>query len=119
MTGSAAYLGLIGLGAALFPEAVLRHFGYPAEGIGIVLVKLVGGLCLGFAVLDWMTRGNLIGGIYSRPVAVGNFAHFRAAGIVLLQHVPGSTAPLTLSVAGGAFRALRGGLRLRHLREGR
>ncbi len=32
-----------------------------------------------------MARGNLVGGIYSRPVALGNFSHFAVAGVVLVK----------------------------------
>lgn len=39
----------------------------------------------GFAGLNWMARGVLIGGIYSRPVAFSNFIHFSVVGIVLLK----------------------------------
>lgn len=105
MMASALYMGLLGLGAAMLPEVLLGHFGYPAEGLGRVLLKLVGGLYLGFAVLNWMARGNLIGGIYSRPVALGNFAHFLGAAIVLLQQAP--TAAPTLEYASvGALSAV-------------
>jgi len=37
-------------------------------------------------MLNWMARTNLIGGVYSRPVALGNFLHF-AVGTVLLAKV--------------------------------
>jgi hypothetical protein len=35
-------------------------------------------------MLNWMARANRIGGIYSRPVAMGNFLHFTMGALVLL-----------------------------------
>lgn len=105
MMASAGYMALLGLAAAIFPDLILDYLGQPTAGAGRVLLKLVGGLYLGFAVLNWMARGNLIGGIYSRPVALGNFAHFLGGAIVLLQQAPAASA--TLPYAGlGALAAL-------------
>jgi len=36
-------------------------------------------------MLNWMARENLIGGIYSRPVAMGNMVHFFVAALALLK----------------------------------
>jgi hypothetical protein len=40
-------------------------------------------------MLNWMARANLIGGIYSRPVAMGNFLHFAMVAIALLKALLG------------------------------
>ena len=36
-------------------------------------------------MLNWMARGNIIGGIYSRPVAVGNLIHFAIAALAMVK----------------------------------
>ena len=51
----------------------------------IVLAQACGALYLGFAILNWMAKDNLIGGIYSRPVAMGNFLHFFAMAMALIK----------------------------------
>jgi hypothetical protein len=48
---------------------------------------MAGALYLGFAMLNWMAQGNIIGGIYSRPVAIGNLAHFTIGALTLLKSV--------------------------------
>lgn len=101
MSASAVYTGLLGLAAALFEEEILSLFGAPADGFSVVLVGVVGGLYIGYAVLNWMARGNLIGGIYSRPVAMGNFAHFLAVSVLLVQRVPSSPHAVGLAVPAG------------------
>ena len=44
-----------------------------------------GVLYLGFAILNWMAKDDLIGGIYSRPVAMGNFLHFFTIAMALVK----------------------------------
>lgn len=102
MTTSAGFVGLIGVAVSLFPEELLRSLGTQSEGVPVLLIRLVGALYLGFAVLNWMARDNLIGGIYSRPVALGNFAHFFAASIVLIKHLTATPHLLPFAILAGA-----------------
>lgn len=44
-------------------------------------VQLFAGAFFGFAMLNYMARGNLIGGIYSRPVAIANFSNLLIGGL--------------------------------------
>lgn len=48
-------------------------------------MQLLGALYLGFAMLNWMTKGNLMGGIYGKPVAIGNLMHFVVGAFALLK----------------------------------
>ncbi|MDZ7716369.1 MAG: hypothetical protein U5J95_09180 [Balneolaceae bacterium] len=85
MISSAVFLAVLGLVASFFPENVLAAYNLETTFMGILMVKVMGALYLGFAVLNWMGKGNLIGGIYSRPVAMGNFVHFVFIAITLLK----------------------------------
>lgn len=102
MAASAVFMALVGLGAAFYPDEILQHLGYSAEGLGVVLVKVLGGLYLGFAILNWMARHNPIGGIYSRPVAMANFVHFLAVALTFVRHLPDTAFVTEYAVAGGA-----------------
>jgi len=31
---------------------------------------------LGFSILNWMSKASLIGGIYNKPLLIGNLLHF-------------------------------------------
>jgi hypothetical protein len=42
---------------------------------------------LGFGILNWMAKGTLIGGIYNRPIPIGNFMHFGVGAIALVKVV--------------------------------
>jgi len=85
MRTTALFLGTAGLAASFLPQEILAAFAAAPVPATIVLVQIVGAAYLGFAFLDWMAQGNAIGGIYSRPVAIGNFGHFTIGGLALLK----------------------------------
>lgn len=82
MSASAIVLGTIGIILTFMPEEVsgmLMLIGSP------ILFQLLGALYFAFGLLNWTAKGNLIGGIYSRPVAIGNFAHFTIGALALIK----------------------------------
>ena len=85
MSLSAIFMALLGLAASFLPQEFLGMIDVEISRLLVVLVQVTGALYLGFAFLNWMARGVLIGGIYSRPVALGNFMHFAVVAIVLLK----------------------------------
>jgi hypothetical protein len=87
MRASAVFLCVLGIAATFAPQEILVRAGVRPVGLAVVLIQLAGALYLGFAVLNWMAQGNVIGGIYSRPVAVGNVAHFTIGGLGLMRFV--------------------------------
>lgn len=50
---------------------------------GEALIQVAAGALLGFAIVNWMSRGNRIGGIYMRPLALVNLLMFSVAGLSL------------------------------------
>lgn len=102
MITSAIALGAFGLFVSFAPAEFLVVLGASAAGPVHVLLKLMGGLYLGFAMMNWMAKDNMIGGIYSRPVAAGNFLHFFVGALSLAKHQVGSE-PNTLLLGALAF----------------
>lgn len=99
MGASALFMLLLGAGATFLPQEILVHQGADAAGIPVLAVQAAGALYLGFAMLNWGARGNVIGGIYSRPVAAGNFMHFTVLAVALLKELmQGRTSPVLLAV---------------------
>ncbi len=85
MAASALFLFALGLPCVFAPDVVLtRLTGGTSPGTEI-LVQLTGALYVGFAALNWMSKGSLMGGIYGRPVAIGNLLHFVAGGFALIK----------------------------------
>ena len=74
--------------------------GSAPDNATVLLVQMAGAVYLGFAMLNWMARGILIGGIYARPVALGNFLHFVMVAITLTKAaIAFAVLPLAISAA--------------------
>ena len=99
MGASALFLGVLGLLATFLPQEILAAAGTTASRDAVLLIQALGGLYLGFAVLDWTARGILIGGIFARPVALGNFLHFAVVAVALIKALVAGGPTVTL---GGA-----------------
>ena len=111
MSLSAFLLGAIGLAFTFVPEEVLGLHGTAPDNATVLLLQMAGALYLGFALLNWSARGVLIGGIYSRPVAAGNFFHFVIVSITLIKAaISFAAVPLMISAAVFALFAVGFGL---------
>ena len=100
MITSAALLGIIGVAATFFPQQLLGMHGTVPDNATVLFVQMAGAVYLGFALLNWGARGVLIGGIYARPVAAGNFLHFVMVAITLIKAaVVFAVVPLAISAA--------------------
>ena len=83
MAASAVVLGIIGIAFTFLPAEILSYLNKQRDDL--ILMQLLGALYFGFAMLNWTAKGNLVGGIYSRPVAISNFTHFFIGGIALIK----------------------------------
>ena len=94
MTLSAVALALTGLVLIFLPDELAAYLTLAPATFSTLILQLLGTLYLAFAALNWTAKANLIGGIYSRPVALANFTHFTVGGLTLLkaafaaQHTP-------------------------------
>ncbi len=89
MIASALFMAALGLVATFAPHEVLQAFGGDPRSPVVLLVQVAGALYVGFAMLNWMAKALVIGGIYSRPVTVANLSHFTIAALALLKAVVG------------------------------
>ena len=85
LTASAIVLGLTGITFSFFPEELLRHVGIGSIPIARIALQLLGALYFAFAMLNWMAKGAIIGGIYNKPVATANLAHFFIGAAALVK----------------------------------
>ena len=85
MTISAVILGTIGIILTFIPQEVSRYLNLTESTP--ILFQILGSLYFGFGILNWTAKANLIGGIYSKPVAIGNFTHFFIGGLALIKLV--------------------------------
>ena len=85
MTGCAMLLAASGLALIFVPDEILVYLSLEGNPILLILLQTTGALYFGFAMLNWMNRRSVIGGIYSKPVVVANLAHFTVAGLALIK----------------------------------
>ncbi len=76
---------VLGITSSFLPQELLRSLGTSVDTWNVLILQVLGALYLGFAILNWSARGVLIGGIYSRPLAFGNFMHFAIVAITAIK----------------------------------
>ena len=106
MVGSALFMGVLGVAGTFAPQELLQHSGTVATPLAVLMVQAAGGLYLGFAALNWLAKDSLLGGIYSRPVAIGNSLHFLMVAIALLQVVRRGNRGLPVLVLSAVYVVL-------------
>lgn len=109
MSVTAIFLVVISLSLTFAPDNVMHAFGI-ADSIIIRLVfQLLGAFYFAFAMLNWMAKGAIIGGIYNRPIAIANLSHFLIGGLALTKAVLGQNElPMIISVLAGVYMVAAG-----------
>ena len=95
---SAFVLGAAGIAASFLPVELLDALGAVPATPTRLIVQLLGALL--FAMINWTARGNAMGGIYGRPIAIGNLTHFVIGALALSKVVlSGATEPAVIVAA--------------------
>jgi hypothetical protein len=85
MTSSALLMGIVGLFLLFFPQELFSLFGAGSTPLITRLMQILGALYIALATINWTAKASLIGGIYGRPIAVGNFTHFFLVTLLFLK----------------------------------
>jgi len=92
-------MGAFGAGLIFVPNEIAHYYGLVGAGDALILLQILGAFYFAFAMINWMSKGNLIGGIYNRPIAIGNFTHFFVAGLALIKAAIASPSALMVGFA--------------------
>jgi hypothetical protein len=103
LTASALFMGATGIACSFLPHEILRAAGVAPTGMLPLLVQLLAALLFAFAMVNWLACGSLIGGIYNRPVAVGNVAHFTIGALALAKATMAGEGNLVLTIVYAVF----------------
>ncbi len=86
----ASYFGIIGSVLLFFPQEISGIL--ESDSNNSTVLEHMGALYYGFAMVNWMSKGIRIGGIYNRPLAIGNFAYFAISSVTIIKFVLGRDA---------------------------
>ncbi len=84
MIANALILVLMGVSLSFLPQEIANLLTFQSDPI---VLQLLGALYMGFAMLNWMNKEKILGGIYGRPIVMANFAHFVIGGMALIKFV--------------------------------
>jgi hypothetical protein len=87
MTATAVTLGILGVGLTFVPDEVANLIELQSNSTTIIIFQLLGALYFSFAMINWSIRDGRIGGIYNRPIALGNFTHFLIGALALIKAI--------------------------------
>jgi hypothetical protein len=76
MTVSAIYLALMGIILSFMPNEVAEFIGLQNSKTIQLILQITGAQYFAMALLNWMKRTSVIGGIYNRPVSITNYTHY-------------------------------------------
>lgn len=86
MTTSSLILAAAGVSALFVPDIVLSLLNTSVTAPLSVMVQMMGGLYFAFALMNWTAKDSAIGGIYARPVSLGNYSQFFIGAILLIRY---------------------------------
>lgn len=100
MRANALTLGLIGVSLSFLPQEITSVLTLQSDPI---ILQLLGALYIGFAMLNWMNKEKILGGIYGRPIVMANFAHFMIGAMALIKFTMKGTDSNVLLVLTGLY----------------
>lgn len=98
--------GLFGFALLFMPQELLALNESAAAPHAALLAQFLGAALLGFAAMNWMARGSILGGIYGRAVMNGNFTFAFISALLAVRPLLAPAPPLWLWVYGVASIAL-------------
>lgn len=86
MTSSSLILGLAGMVNLFAPDSLLSILNMPVSAQSLLSIQMMGALYFSFALMNWAAKDSAIGGVYARPVSLGNFGHFLVGTLLLAKY---------------------------------
>lgn len=99
MMASAVVMGLAGVILIFAADEVMSYLDITANLRVSLIFQLAGALYFSFAILNWKAKDNIIGGVYSKPVALGNLMHFLVGGMALIKAATGHSGTTLITGA--------------------
>ena len=99
MISSAVFNAVLGILFTFLPQETRAWMGVAEQTVAdLVLMQVLGSALIGIAVINYMSRGAVIGGIYGKPLLLGNLIYHMASGLGLLKFAFSSGEWLLLGI---------------------
>ena len=106
LTLTALLLILLGVSLNFLPQETTVLLGLPSAPALSAILQCLAAALIGFGFLNWFSRANPMGGIYSRPLAMANLLLFAISALSLLRVASHVGPPIRVSAAIASVFAL-------------
>lgn len=87
MSVSSVLLLAAGIAVTFLPQEILALFtAQPNQELTLTL-QILGAFYFAFGMVNWLAKESLLGGIYGRPIVVGNVTHFLIGALALIKGI--------------------------------
>ncbi len=85
MIAASLVLALVGVALIFASEEWAANFGIESSAALTITAQVLGAFMASFAMLNWMSKGMTLGGIYGRPIVIANLLHFSMNSILFTK----------------------------------
>lgn len=85
MIAASLVLALVAVALIFASEEWAANFGIESSAALTITAQVLGAFMASFAMLNWMSKGMTLGGIYGRPIVIANLLHFSMNGILFTR----------------------------------
>lgn len=85
MIAASLVLALVAVALIFASEEWAANFGIEPSAALNITAQVLGAFMVGFAMLNWMSKGMTLGGIYGRPIVIANLLHFSMNSILFTK----------------------------------
>lgn len=105
MIAASLVLALVAVALIFASEEWAANFGIESSAALTITAQVLGAFMASFAMLNWMSKGMTLGGIYGRPIVIANLLHFSMNGILFTRFSFTNDEPILWAAAiiSGAF----------------
>ncbi|MDZ7720201.1 MAG: hypothetical protein U5K72_15405 [Balneolaceae bacterium] len=88
LISSAIINAILGIAITFLPQETGQFIGTTEMNTAdLALMQILGSALIGIAIINYMSRGITIGGIYGKPLLLGNLVFHLATGLGLIKYV--------------------------------
>lgn len=80
--------GILGIVLTFLPQEIGSWLGLTSPtGAGVLAFQLLGGALFGFGMINYMGRNAILGGIYGKPILLGNLVFHFIVALELIRYM--------------------------------